>query len=575
MPVPIVAWLGEIAHRQEGLCYWWRAPTILPVKGQFAVTRAIRNFRPEASLPLSALPWRATKNVQRESKCPEKYGGGAMSGWDPLGCGIIARFLVLFCVAVFPPRARAQSQEVLIRGSGKMVPVCKLADLDSNVSFFSNETDFIVAFNLQNISESPCAPQPSVSFPMFDLQQIQKTKPFELCTDCEDRLPNGQYRYRDPVVLNSGDIAYQTYRWKTAAPAETVTCLPLQALFTPVLVVAPSLFKPVCSEIAVSGTYTGEFVPPPEPKDLPQTEEEQSDEVFVLSSRKPRYYHDEMFTLRVGLADSVAGAPTGEECPILFLRVRSPDGTTRFDQVPPNGFKTCETFTMGANRNADWQSGFEVGSGVGSRWGGLGEHSLELFQLVGSSREGTTWFVHSNKLTVQIDDPALISRKWQGKVNGVGVDVTLDKDTYKLGEDIPLHIATQNFDAPVPIYATSAVWDPYAAIGVEVRDAIGRPLPGNERFSDERPWIGHGRGPFLYPPGKLVTIERTLESQGWLPNRPGVYTVVVTWCTFDGTHVEPASELLRNDELKPYETVRAAATFRIVAESSPGSHAEP
>ena len=87
--------------------------------------------------------------------------------------------------------------------------------------------------------------------------------------------------------------------------------------------------------------------------------------------------------------------------------------------------------------------------------------------------------------------------------------------------------------------------------------------------------MGHGRGPFLYPPGKLVTIERTLESQGWLPNRPGVYTVVVTWCTFDGTHVEPASELLRNDELKPYETVRAAATFRIVAESSPGSHAEP
>jgi hypothetical protein len=406
-----------------------------------------------------------------------------MSRWGPLRCGIIARFLVLFCVAAFPPRARAQSQEVMIRG-GKMVPVCKLADVDSKASFFSNDTDFIVAFNLQNISENPCVPQPSLSFPMFDPEQVQKTKPFDLCTDCEDRLPNGQYRVHDPVVLNSSDIAHLTYRWKTVAPAETVKCLQLRALFTPVLVVAPTLFKPVCSEMAVSRTYAGEFVPPA-PKEQPHTDEEQSGEMFVLSSRKARYYHDEMFTLHVGLVDSVVGPPSGKECPTLSLRERSPDGATRFDQVLPNGFKTCETFTLGADRNADWQSGFEVDPGVASRWTGIGEHSFELFQPVGSFRDGTTRFVRSNKLTVQIDDPALISHKWQGKVNGVGVDVTLDKDAYQLGEDVPLHIATEKFDAPVAIYATSPVWDPYPAIGVDVRDATGRPLPGNGRFSSE------------------------------------------------------------------------------------------
>ncbi|MEI4913939.1 hypothetical protein Q8G39_28215, partial [Klebsiella pneumoniae] len=91
--------------------------------------------------------------------------------------------------------------------------------------------------------------------------------------------------------------------------------------------------------------------------------------------------------------------------------------------------------------------------------------------------------------------------------------VTLDKDAYKLGEDVPLHIATENFDAPVPIYAISPVWDPYPAIGVEVRDATGRSLPANERFSSEPFWTGHGRGPFPCPPGKLLTIERTLASQ--------------------------------------------------------------
>ena len=62
-------------------------------------------------------------------------------------------------------------------------------------------------------------------------------------------------------------------------------------------------------------------------------------------------------------------------------------------------------------------------------------------------------FARSHKLTVQIDDPALIPRKWQGKVKGVGVDVTLGKDAYQLGGDVPLHIAIENFNAPVPIYA--------------------------------------------------------------------------------------------------------------------------
>ena len=282
-----------------------------------------------------------------------------MSRWGPLRREIIANSLVLFCVAAFPAPTRPQSQEVMIRGTGQIVPVCKPADLDSNVIFVSNQTDFIVAFNLQNISENPCVLQPTGGLPMFDLEQLQKTKPFDLCMDCEDRLPNGQYRVHDPVVLNSGKIAHQTYRWKTVAPAKTVICLPLRALFDPVLVVAPTLFKPVCSEIAVSRTYAGEFVPTAL-KDQPNTDEVQSGEVFVLSSRKPRYYQDEMFTLHVALVDSVAGPPSGAECPTLFLRERSPDGATRFDEVSPMGLKPVKPLR--------WvQTGMRIGNPA-SKW---------------------------------------------------------------------------------------------------------------------------------------------------------------------------------------------------------------
>ena len=326
------------------------------------------------------------------------------------------------------------------------------------------------------------------------------------------------------------------------------------------------------SEIAVSRIYLGAFAAE---KDGAHTDEVQNPERFVLSSRMPRYYKDEMFTLHVGLVDSLAGSVLSDNCPTLFLRERSADGTTRFDEVPPTGFKTCNSFSPGADRSADWRSGFEVESGASTRWEGTGGHSFEIFQLVDSSHDGRTRFAHSNKLTVEIDAPELIRRKWQGKAKGVQADVTLDKDTYEHGEDVPLHIATENFDAPVPIYATDPIWDPFTAIGIEVRDAIGRLLPEDERSSSAIFSTGHGRGPVLFPAGKVVAIERALKTEGWLPNRPGVYTVVVTWCPLDGTNFEPVDGLLRKNDAKTYVTVRAAQTFRIVSEPNPASQSEP
>lgn len=202
-----------------------------------------------------------------------------------------------------------------------------------------------------------------------------------------------------------------------------------------------------------------------------------------------------------------------------------------------------------------------------SRWTGVGEHSFELFAPIGSSQDGTIHFVRSNKLTVQIDDAALISRKWQGMNKGVRVDVTLDKDTYTLSEDVPLHIAIEDFDAPVPLYAIDPDWDPYVAIGITVLDATGHPLPENLRYPIHTIWMGHGLGPRPFPKGKVATLERTLATQGWLPNRPGVYTVVFTWCVFENTNSQSNPGLPPNDELKTYATVQATTIIRILATS--------
>lgn len=472
--------------------------------------------------------------------------------------------VALLCLTT--SRSEMQAQDAMNRSRAGIIPECELAALDSDVVFFRGGSDFIVAFNQKNISPRPCVPRPFEASPQYDQNQLADVKPFGECMECEDRLPNGQYPVRQPIVLNPGEVAHQTYRWKTRAPVESIKCLGLNALFGPVLVVGPALLGQVCSEISVSRTYPGAFVPP-SLQGEPLAEPVQRGEVFVLSSTKPRYYQGQTFTLHARLAEPTYEPLAGEECPKLFLRHRSPDGGTRFDAVLPTGFKTCGSFSLGADRNADWRSGIEVDSGVG-RWTGVGEQSFELFQVVDSGPDGGVQFIRSNKLILLIDDPALIQRRWRGKAKGVGVDVTLDKDIYQLGEDVPLHIAIENFDAPMPVYAIDPIWDPSQAIAVAVRDASGHFLAETERFENYDIWTGHGRRPVPYVPGKIVTIERTLAIQGWLPNRPGTYTVVVTWNTLDGTKLQRESRVSRTEPPKTYATVQATASFRVRQKSS-------
>lgn len=489
---------------------------------------------------------------------------------------ILAGIFPVFCLAVLAPAAKSQSQEVTIPDTGQVVPVCKPADLDSHVSFFRAKTQFTVAFNIQNISEIQCAPQPAIGFPEFDTAHGPQATQSSLCIDCEDRLPDGTYRVHAPVVLKPGEIAHQTFRWNTVAPTAAVKCLKLKALAGAVFVVTPQLFKPVCSQIAVSRVYAGAFVPPAR-ENLQPTGKTPAGEIFALSSSKPRYYQGDIFDLHVVLRYPHSARPSSKACPTLFLRERSPDGDTRFDNVRAFGFEPCKTFwpTWNGMLPVDWQSRFEVDSGAESRWTGIGEHTFELFEPVGSSHDGEIRFACSNKLAVQIDDPALIARTWSGKANGIGVDVTLDKSTYELGENIWLHIAVENFDAPVSIYATSPMWDPFKSIGIEVRGARGRLLPESERYPFSPIWIGEGHGPVLFPPGKLVPIERSLAIQGWLPNQPGVYTVVVTWHALQRTHPERGLQPPQKYAFKSYATVRATASFRVVGGPSPEARWQP
>lgn len=466
------------------------------------------------------------------------------------------------CLLCLPGRVAAQE------GSR---PSCKPADLDVRPEFFNGPGSyFTVALNLRNVSTEACIPDFPLYFPRFSPTEAQPVKTVRFCDVCEDRLPNGQVRSRPPLLLGPGETAHQTFRWKTDSPGQALACRQLSALGGPTfLIVAPTLLKRVCSDIEASRYYLGAF--PGSPGKSDGSPGDSSDaEALVLSTSSPSYYEGEEFSMHVASAFPGRG-PTDEECPTLFLWMRSSDGMTRLDETHPAGFAGCKLFLFGANRDANWQTGFDLDSGEGSTWGGIGTRSFELFELISSPKDTHVQFARSNELQLQIEDPSLIPRKWRPKIKGVSVDLTLDKSTYLVGEDVPLHIATENFDAPVPVFATDPVWDPYLAIGIEVRNAQGRLLLQNERFSQGL-WTGHGRAPVLYSPGKLVPIERSLKSQGWLPNHPGTYLIIVTWTTYTGPSSGEEPGLRLRSDIKPYATVQAADVLQIVDGLPPNSH---
>lgn len=290
---------------------------------------------------------------------------------------------------------------------------------------------------------------------------------------------------------------------------------------------------------------------------------------FKLTSDKSTYNRGEWFPLRVSLTEQDAELQAEPaSCPILCLRQRSPDGWTRIDEIQPLAVKGCKHFSLGRTAG-DWQSGFEIDSGANSRWGGLGEHAFQVFQVARAADDKEVHITSSNVLRVQIADPEKMPRKWGPHVKGIAADVTLDKDTFRVGEEVPLHIAIENFDAEGSVYGGDPTWDPCLVIGLKVLDARGQVLTPNDRLPPRSYCMGHGRSPMLYAKGKLIPLERSLGAQGWLPNHPGTFIIVVTWMPLITADDEPPNDYGRSNS-NSSAMAQAVATIRVTGnESSP------
>ena len=465
----------------------------------------------------------------------------------------LAAFLGLF---ILPLPSFAQAGLNLSGASN-----CTVADFDANVEFRNGPSDYYtVVVDKRNISDHPCVFDGPMYGPSFVPDRAATGEPpVKLCYECEEKPANGQHAGKVPLTLEPGAVARETFRWKTRPASAGARCLSFDWMADPVLLVTPSLFKRICSEVEVSGFSLLEVAGDASTEN--QMSEGREAPVFELTSDKNSYYLGESFGLHAARTQANHGAalePQG--CAKLYLRERSPDGATRIDEVKPVALSGCETPIPG-DESGSRGAGFELNSGANSRWDGVGEHTFEVLQLVSSADDATLHFVSSNVLRIRILDPAAIERKWGPRVKGIGADITLDKDTFRVGEDVRLHPAVEDFAAEGTIYSWDPVWDPCLVFGIEVRDASGRALPEGERFAQRSVCTGHGFGPRPVVKGKVVPMERALRDQGWLPNHPGTYTVILTWAPCVGPE---ESKFTTQTELKPYAVARAMATIHIV-----------
>jgi hypothetical protein len=436
--------------------------------------------------------------------------------------------LLVFCFWAVPSRAQ--------NSPSISAPDCSPADVDPDIRIStSHDNHQALDVKLGNVSGHACYLRGELSenFMTVNIGAPITQNPVQTCYSCGR---DGKSRSSEPLLLGNAQVAHQTSVWTNKQTSEQqIPCIQvnLLELFLNnkmlILFETQNPILSVCSQVLVSQFL---LVAETNDKNSGDQENEAKARSLKLAADKDTYYVGQRIPLRLDMEGPDTGETSVErECSPLFERVRSPDGMSRFDQVGSTQDSNCKIITsttLGSKRTVT----LDVNSGHNNRWGGVGDHSIQFIDI--DNTLGNEWLpeVTSNTIDLHIADPSTMKRTWGKLVEGLAADVTIDKNTYELGKDIPLHLAVENFSASVPIYGASPVFNPCDLLEVQVRDLAGQLVSGIN------PWLCTGGGPsgaWRYPKDKLVPLEWSLAPLGMLPDRPGVYSVVTIWEPFQGT----------------------------------------
>jgi hypothetical protein len=489
-----------------------------------------------------------------------------------------ARLLILlFALSLFSGSAlllRAQE-----RPSHTAKPDCTAADLEITFGASSGPDQiYTFAVLFKNISNNGCllmAPAPIqlrstryapgtadlISFraggvPIPTCDGCKGNPPsMPPCEECETNLAPRDRSGFNSIFLDPEKTAHQLLRWKTTA-TDDAACYPLLDMFyfpgrvpkLAVVVVTPSLLKPVCSQMYVSDFVPGLF----DANGSSAASPAEAEAPLTLSSDRSVYYLDEPFIFHavVGQASAQATSGGSSSCPPLFLLVRFPDGEARMDEIHSQRHPHSAIDPQCHLAGQPTPSAAQVKIDNNTAYLSLGVRTYRLFQLTEDVNRGRVYLASSNALQVEFKDPSTahrppIQRTWGAAQKGVRVGLTLDSLTYPLGEDIPLHFAAEVLSAEQPVYlqrfmSTTRTVRLGQVLQLHILDEDG-PLPGTDRPAYLN-WFGTGntRNPYIQipacptaiPPDKVLSLDTSLQGLLLLPNRPGTYKLYVSWSPY-------------------------------------------
>jgi hypothetical protein len=453
---------------------------------------------------------------------------------------------LLVCVTPLVPNARCAAQTPA--KSVNLPPSCTADSLELSLHAYRAPGNMqVIALNYHNTGADPCT-----------LREFRKQSGYPAY------FPRGK---PNPLtVLESDGWAHSSFRWHTEPTPAGHSCQDQTLRYilagTPagnLWLTSRTLLPRICSELEDDTDYhSGPFV-----ADWPQMENAPNlSTPPAIDVAKLTYFENERVRFHLTLTDRAADDPS---CPVILEVARNAQGEMRIDEVlnpagpqlpanfrdslrlPGAAYYWCHSMYPPPMPSNEYH--FDVNLGTGAVWTGLGKHTFGFIQLAGFGDDGEYIQQPSDPITVDVVSAVDIPRNWGNAAKGVRVDLTLDKLTYKLGENVPLHLATEDVSAPFPIYDTPFVAGRGVAISglelppslrVVVEDANG-PMKPKQMI-----WEGSFRPlpcPKAYPTAVPVPEETQLSSLGLLPDRPGVYRIYATWSpyTSDATSCEPAS----------------------------------
>ena len=321
------------------------------------------------------------------------------------------------------------------------------------------------------------------------------------------------------MSLQPGGFAHMSVQWKDASQTGGPKCVDISGMNVFLSFRSPQsrgsvsiAFPPpaplVCTAAIYSSLITGRD-PYSSAADAARLA------AIKVSMPKDAYYPGEDVYPRVTMPVNEP-LPLRNRCPQLFMLVRDSTGLTSYRPVGgPNDY-SCKIVTA-ERGEATLRVKLQLWNDKD-----LSERWLQFFQYTSMDTGPGSWklLAQSPPVEYRVADPAKIVRTWGPEVKGLALDVTLDKTTFAVGEDVAAHVAFRNISAAEPMIEPRD-----NRIDIVIQDAGGQRV---------YPQTGDGYPAFFSGPGVVPTIAPgstiTAEMNVWLLGvPPGTYAVLGRW----------------------------------------------